>query len=249
MTEQQYEHGNFDLSYLKPKNPPLGPIWMLTFADLLSLILTFFVLMYSMSALEQQQWYQVKQSFFQRLNPDQRLDITPATAKKTLAILDTHRALDLDYLSNVIAEKIGNTPELSEIRLQHLGDRLVISLVDDALFEQGSSRLSVKAISLMFFLEGILYSIGNTIEIHGHADPTPIRGDNAANWELSLTRAITVAEELKKSGYQYTIRSFGLADSRYGDIAPSSTAAEKAELHRLARRVDIVIRAEPADQL
>ncbi len=248
MTEQ-HDYSTADFSYLKPKSPPLGPFWMLTFADLLSLILTFFVLMYSMSALEQKEWYQVKQSLFQRLNPDQRLDITPATAKKTLEALDTHRALDLDYLSNVIAEKISNTPELSEIRIQQLGDRLVISLVDDALFEQGSSRLSVKAISLMFFLEGILYSIGNTIEIHGHADPTPIRGEISANWELSLKRAITVAEELKKAGYQYTIRSFGLADSRYGDIAPASTAAEQAEIHRLARRVDIVIRAEPADGL
>lgn len=235
-----------EFSYIKSKSGGTNMAWMLTFADLISLVLTFFVLIYAMSAIEQKQWYLVKQSFAKRLNPSNALERVQSSADEVVTLLDTRQAIDLDYLSNVIAEKISHFPELKDVQLRRLDDRLVISLTDDTLFEPGSSSLTPKAISVMFFLEGVLYSLGNAIEVNGHSDPTPIQQAGVSNWELSLARATTVAEELKKSGYQYTIRSFGFADSRYDDLEASQQTVDKTRLHRLSRRVDIIIRAERA---
>lgn len=227
---------------IKEEYTPSTPAWMLTFADLLSLVLTFFVMIYSMTSLPPPKWQQVRSSLTRQLNPAMYWTEVKLSAPKTIQKIHLNNALDLSYLSSILQEKVDDEPTLSGIIIQQQDDRLVISLPHDLLFAPGGSTLTENAIGMMSYLEDILYTISNQIDIYGHTDPTPIR-DNSypSNWELSLVRAVAVAEELKHAGYAYNIKVFGLADSRYQDLETYNHDFGEKKLYQFSRRVDIIV--------
>ena len=63
----------------------------------------------------------------------------------------------------------------------------------------------------------------------------------ASNWELSLSRALTVAVKLEQSGYRFPVIARGHGDSRFDEIAAALAPAER---EALARRVDIIVYEE-----
>ena len=218
--------------------------WLLTLADLLSLILTFFVLTYSMSSLEEPIWEKVRKSLTQQLSPNYVDMPDSKPSEKTFQYIDSKEALNLDYLYAILSTKIHNETALKEIRLARYPDRIIISLPSSTMFAVGKSKLSLQAISIMFLLGEMLYSVKNRIDVHGHTDPLKISGKGTypSNWELSLARALTVAHELKESGYAYPIPMFGYADSRFTYKDKTKDDQEKEKQYSLARRVDIIIR-------
>ena len=129
---------------------------------------------------------------------------------------------------------------LHGIRIRRGEDRLTIELPADSLFPAGSAALTERARRVIFSLAGILRNVGNRIDIHGHTDPSPVHGDaHGSNWELSIARASSVAEELRRSGYRHSIAALGYADTRFGDV---STSAALSRAYSAARRVDVIVR-------
>lgn len=87
-------------------------------------------------------------------------------------------------------------------------------------------------------LGGVLRNVGNRIGVNGYTDSTPPAGGAyRSNWELSLARAVAVANSLKRSGYSDDIIAYGYADSRSGQL-PDLPADQRRSL---AQRVDVVI--------
>ena len=217
--------------------------WMMTFADLLSLTLTFFVLLFSMSTIEIKRWEEIVESLAQRLNPTrEEVELTlpevRGISKKEVVI-----AADLDYLHAILIEKVHNASDLGKkVTLRKLDDRLVISLASDALFAPGAAELSQQSLPMFLTLAEILSSIRNRIDITGHTDPVKpaLGGSYPSNWELSLARATTIANRLRRLGYISPIRVFGLGSSRSDEIAAPELSTEGR--YALARRVDIVVR-------
>ncbi len=84
----------------------------------------------------------------------------------------------------------------------------------------------------------VLNGLANQIAVAAHTSPMAEGGGAyGSNWEFSLARAGAVANHLRGVGVRQTIRVYGLADARFGDL-PEVPAAERLVL---ARRVDIVI--------
>ena len=87
---------------------------------------------------------------------------------------------------------------------------------------------------------GVVFFVGNQVDVNGHTGPEPVANPAfPSNWELSLAQAMAVADELRAGGYVDNIHAFGLGASRFGDLSLSASVEER---HRLARRVDIVVR-------
>lgn len=228
--------------FKKPSNA-----WMLTFADLLSLILTFFVLLYSMSVIQHRPWEELVMTLNQQLNPTRQEPEEPTyDADFTISGENKPIAMDLDYLHAILDEKKQRSEAMQSMLIVRLEDRLMISLISDSLFPPGSANLYADAAPLMLILGETVQQINNAIEIYGHTDPSPI-DTNAfpSNWELSLSRAGTIANELYRAGYRYPIRVYGQADSRYAAL-PSHLS--ERQRFTLARRVDVVIRGYAAEQ-
>jgi chemotaxis protein MotB len=213
-------------------------MWMLTFTDLVSLLLTFFVMLFAMSNVKIDQWDKIIDSLSQTLNPAPEEIIRRPSAQLNIGTLFYRRAVNLDYLASVIEENLSNDPLLRDVLIVRLEDRLLVALPGDLLFEPGAAVISERAQGAMLTLGAMFDNVGNTIAVTGHTDPAPPDGTSyASNWELSIARAASVANAIRRGGYEQKIVAFGYAATQY-DLLPN---LDDAERRKLARRVDIII--------
>lgn len=213
--------------------------WMVTFTDLVSLMLTFFVMLFSMSSLQMDEWDAMTDTLTQTLNPGKLTTVAAATAEFNIGTIFRREATDLDYLSGVLERGVAEDEILKSSKIMLLDDRLVVALPGDLLFPSGRAEMPEEAQSAMFTLGSLLRNVGNQIGVNGHTDPIPPSGQSgfSTNWELSVARSAAVANALRRSGYTDDIIAFGYADSRYRQL-PDIGAEERG---KLGRRVDIVI--------
>ena len=229
---------------LIPPPPKQSTAWMVTFTDLVSLMLTFFVMLFAMSSVKVDKWETMIDALSQTLNPSRLKTVAAATAKYNIATIFRKRAINLDYLAAVLEETMSADAVLARSRIMRLEDRLVLALPTDLLFEPGRAVLSPRARTALFNLGGVLRNIGNQIGVNGHTDPVAPDGARfASNWELSLARSIAVANALRRSGYTEDVIAYGFSDSRYDQLSGLSAA----ERQTVARRVDVIILATVGD--
>ncbi|MBT3557186.1 MAG: OmpA family protein [Rhodospirillales bacterium] len=213
--------------------------WMIIFSDLISLMLTFFVLLFSMSDMNLDNWNEITDTLSRSLSPT-IIEEEPVLKSSEFNISTVLRenATDIDYLSGVMTELLSNDEVLGGSRVLRLDDRLVVALPSDALFEESGAVLTENAWDAVFKLSGVLRNVANQIGVNGHSDPVP---PNSAiftsNWELSIARATAVSNLLRQSGVNQDIAAYGFSDSRYDEL-PDLPEDERATM---ARRVDIVI--------
>lgn len=211
---------------------------MVTFTDLVSLMLTFFVMLFSMATVQIDKWDEITDSLSTTLNPKKTESVATATADFNISTVFRKRAINLEYLQAVLIEKTENDKLLSRTMVQLLDDRLLISLPGDLLFDKGSKTLSPRAEGSMLKIGDVLRHVSNQIVITGHTDPVPSSGaDYASNWELSLYRAIEVGNALRKSGFTQEFLSYGNGDSGFNQLP----AIPDEQKYALARRVDIMV--------
>lgn len=228
--------------------PP--PIWMITLADLIALVLTFFVLMFAMSTTNPQTWQAIRESLSQSLRQSNPLANPGVQARPVeMPYVTIPLGTDLTYLGAVMEAKAPSTPLLQEASISREHDRLVVALPTELLFAPASAELRAEALPALATMAGILNTVRNEVAVEGHAGAVGGgAGEFEANWELSLARAVAVATALQKSGYTGEILPIGRGIGD-GVALPEEAAAGTEEAEDLARRVDIVIRSARAGTL
>ena len=212
--------------------------WLITFTDLVSLMLRFFVVLFAMSIVKYDEWKNISDSLSQTLQPTTEPQVKAVTATFNIGIIFKKEAIDLDYLSLISEENITKTEDLKGTRIASFDDHLVISFRGDGLFQPGQVALKSDAQAAIFFLGGVFQNIGNQITVNGHTDQKrPVGDAYASNWELSDGRAALVANALRKPGYQDMIFALGFADSKCGSLPEIN----EVECEAMARRIDIIV--------
>lgn len=223
----------------RASRPLHKPVWLITFTDLIALMLTFFVMLFATHKVERQPWEALIESMNRSLNPGRTSVVQKPRSERNARLLSRRHAYDLGYLESILRHKVESEPDLGGIALRRLEDRLVLVLPADLLFDPASAVPTAGAKRVLLGLSTILGHIGNRVSVHGHADPVPLRhGVFRSNWELSIARAVAVANELRRAGYHRDIDALGFADTRFA--APLSIEAADRRL-ATARRVDIVV--------
>ncbi len=217
-------------------------IWVISFTDIMALMLTFFVLLYAMSNPESQDWDEMSSAMKNEFSVFEGpvFDLGPEDAI-SIEKIDFNQALNLDYLSALLEPLLEEEETLVGVRVIPQYGRLVVSLPQDLLFEPGRADISEDGSRALFTLGGRLHRIKNRIEIIGHTDPRPIQesgGRYGSNWELSLARATSVAAALYDVGYDRQMTVRGLSSAYFDEL--STDIPEDTRLD-LSRRVDIVI--------
>lgn len=215
--------------------------WIVTFSDLLALMLTFFVLIFAMSSVKYDAWRALVDALSEQLSASQNWRTPWLPNDKSVGRVFVARAVNLDYLNRVLEDKIAEHPVLTLAVVHRLDDRLILSIPAELLFEAGGARLSESAETAVRDLSDGFKYVANRIEMIGHSDPAPLNASKqfASNWELSLARATALARVFVDSGYDRPINAYGVADARFYDLDKS--LAEEVRL-RLSRRVDLVVR-------
>lgn len=225
--------------------------WLLTYADLITLLLAFFIVMYSMSRIDAKRFGKMAEA----LNGVLKGGTTVFKHLNDEDVLKGHGLLklgDLQMIQKQIEERFENLQRPEEVRTEITERGLVVHIMESALFREGSAHLEPRAMDIMDVVYEKIAGLPNHIRVEGHTDDRPINTPvYPSNWELSTARATQVV--------RYFIENYGMAPDRvsalgYGEyrpVLPNNSIENRAQ----NRRVDIVILTmelsmkEPSSQL
>lgn len=233
--------------------------WLITYADLMTLLLVFFVLLFSLSTFNIEKFKEILES----------IRVNPGKGEPTESLLEfieipnvLNTELTLEQLTGLKPKPQktppGQTQDVEEvlddinqfITQKHIGEHVVLEVLDGkivirikgkVLFTSGSSQLSKQAEPLLDDLISVLSEYSEfKINIKGHTDNQPISTVKfASNWELSALRATSVLRYLIKQG----VTPKRLTATGFGDmfpIVPNTSEKNRA----INRRVEFVLEKE-----
>ncbi len=226
--------------------PVPGNAWMLTFADLLSLLLTFFVLVFSMNTIQFESWKAVVRTMSDEFNPN-RPAISATEHKDPPSVLQAKpKGLSLAYLEAVVSQRFSQIPLFENGQVWRTQGKVIVSIPASLLFERKDAIPNDAGFRALRDLAGVLIQLRNKIQVAGHTDQTPVSNQLfRSNWELSLTRARVVAGILSDAGYREPMAVLGYADTRFNQLPGSLTQQRRYDL---AERIDIIIVDERRDR-
>ncbi|WP_158736561.1 flagellar motor protein MotS [Alteribacillus sp. YIM 98480] len=235
----------------KEKKPQKGsPKWMVTFSDMILLVLVFFVMLFSMSVIDAKKFEAIAESFQNRElldalpsmvefeNPDQNPAQDDADSFNGLNSDQSEEEMDLDQLLHEVESYLENN-NLSEHISATRDDRgVVLVLQEQLLFESGEAQILSEAEPFLNKVGTLLQSLPNLVKVEGHTDDRPISTYRyPSNWELSGARASSVIRYLVNN---HSLKQNRFIATGYGETRPIAPNNSKENL-RENRRVVIVI--------
>jgi flagellar motor protein MotB len=170
------------------------PIWVVSLIDTFSLLLCFFILMFSMGSPDVQRFRDIAHSLAKQLPQGTRPLAPPAPPPLQAPTLATDVALNLDYLTSLVEGRVERLPALAGLDLQRRPDRLVLMPPSDVAFAGSAPALLPGALPMLAAIGELLAHVPNRLEVRGGVG-------QAVDWELALARASTVARALRDGGY------------------------------------------------
>ena len=241
------------MSRLKKKDSGGGgsPPWMATLADMMQLLLTFFILLYSMSNVDEEKFASVSTSLqmqfmnFSGQSPsiiDGYEGVQPMPIQESTIV--TEDAIVEEISPEVIEmyEKVGNfliENELeAEVSVRLSSEGVFVDIKEAILFDSGSAKLKDSGLTILKQLEVLINDFDNDIVIEGHTDNIPITSVTyPTNWELSTSRAVSVVRYLSEVVGVDPTRLSARGYGEYSPIATNDTPTNRA----LNRRVNMFI--------
>lgn len=214
------------------------PQWMLTIADLFSLILTFFVLLYSMSSMQSARWDVISDSLQESAGKTTETSTTYTPTRKMLTVeqITVGHARNLDYLWSVMNGRFKELASLEGVTVIRDRDSITISLSSGDLFRDGGTASNPKSAAALDSITQFLNTIENAVVVEGYSRRPNMAGTGyPSNWELSLARAGVVAERLRAAGYRNGIEVYGKGETI------------KKAVNQTGDHVDIVVRENLAN--
>ena len=225
--------------------------WLLTYADLITLLLAFFIIMYSMSRIDAKKFGKMAEALTGILKGGDNLVATSVAEdlNKGHGLL---KLGNLKLLQKKIEAKFKTLGKNEELETEITERGLVIHIVESALFKEGSAVLEPRAMGTLDLVSEQVKDMPNHIRVEGHTDDRPIRTPLfPSNWELSAARATEVVryfiDDHKISADQISALGYG----EFRPVRPNNSIENRAQ----NRRVDIVVLTmelslkEPSSQL
>ncbi|KPA13413.1 chemotaxis protein MotB [Candidatus Magnetomorum sp. HK-1] len=224
--------------------------WMVTFGDLLMLLLTFFVMLLTMRSLDTA----AIKAIFTPIGKGGGIGaLLFPDSEQASGILESSGAQDamliVSYAMLQDAMKAGETADVNDewgsiennYDMYENQEGYVISLKSDVLFESGQADIKPQMYPTLDKIAFVINSVTNDILITGHTDKiTPGRSRFSSNWELSLFRALSV--------HDYFIHIKKIDPERFstggaGSVKPL-TSGETFFERKKNRRVEIILKRQ-----
>lgn len=208
-------------------DPSEDTSWLVTYGDMVTLLMAFFVLMFSASKVSEEKYEQVAQSIAQGFNspgPDAIVEIASSEIAESESTESegTEEVTVLSPLTNAKAmldQLIEERDLTGEMTTSFTPTGLKIELSSSSFFGSGSADVRESMVPSLIELSGVLQSLPDgdyQVEVEGHTDNVPINTARfPSNWELSSLRAINVAHIFEDTGIQKDrLSAIAYADTR-----------------------------------
>ena len=235
--------------------------WLVSYADFITLLFAFFVVMFASSQTDKGRARQVSEAVEKALQDGHSVSVPPAVAKILGGTVDEKgngnammkgpggaqhapKESQPDYIVELLPSLQRLNKQLEdeidegkvEVRLEPRG--LVVSLRESAFFPSGTDRLAPDSAPILEKIAAVIRQLPNSIQLEGHTDSVPIHNSRfRSNWELSCSRGIALLDAMTDD--------FGLEKDRFSvvgradtvPVAPNDTPDGRAR----NRRVDLII--------
>lgn len=218
--------------------------WLLTYADLITLLMVFFIVMYALSQADLDKFEKLSTSMQQAFNPGAVLP-GGASSSTGRAVSGNSSEMERDYrtfqeeLEAFNEQGMGGVTGggMGGVSVEMSREGIVIRAYGNILFESGKATLQQSSQAFLTLVTKRLRSMPNKVRIEGHCDSIPIQGPlHASNWELSTARALALVHYLSDAG----VAPYRLGAVGYGEFRPLASN-DTREGRARNRRVDIVI--------
>ena len=212
--------------------------WLLTYSDLITLLLIFFIVLYSMSQVDKKRFEAVSQSLAVAFGGVGRSGILESGQSIIPGDKIFKERREMQNTQEKVRRMIAQKGLEGKISTDLTTRGLVISVKDTVLFPVGSAELTARAAEVVGSVAHILSAMPNAIRVEGHTDTVPIHtGRYPSNWELSTARAISVLRFFVQNASIAPERLSAAGYGEYKPAVPNSSEHNRA----LNRRVDIVL--------
>jgi chemotaxis protein MotB len=205
--------------------------WLTTFNDLVTLLMVFFVLLFTMGTLDTKKLKSFQGSL------QSGLGILEAGEKVSIGVIEPHRTSEAPA-NEEIDESMENLNSLPGVGAAYTNEGIMITLQDAILFHSGIADINSSAFPILDRIIAIIEDTSQPIRVEGHTDNDPIHtGRYPSNWELSTARAVNVLKYFVDKGKipPERLSAMGYGESR--SLFPNDTPEHKAKY----RRVEIVL--------
>lgn len=262
------------------KNESAGvPAWVMTFADLMTLLMCFFVLLLAFSEMDVAKFKQLSGSMKEAFGVQSEIEVktipkgtsvvaqefSPGTPEPTA--MNTVRQFTIDSNRNTLDALSRELKEIKETReharrlrlalqkeiekgyvsIETEGTKVIIHIMENASFDSGLADVRQEFQPVLAKISGLIDNNSGDVTVSGHTDNVPIATSRfRSNWELSTSRAVSVAHALLSESVidPARIQVTGHADTK--PRASNDTADDRAK----NRRVDIsIVRGAEIDQI
>lgn len=219
--------------------------YLITYADLVTLLLGLFVILYSSSQVDAEKFGEIQNALekvfkYSGSKPlieggegllDGTKDILPEP------IIPSFKDGDIEEIEYELKNRLDGFLDEFDIEVYNEANSLKISMPEKLLFKSGKAEVQEKGVIFLDTLTELLKGIPNQIKVDGHTDNDPINNFTyKSNWHLSSARSLNVATKMFKKGLpenNVLIRAFG----SQRPLESNSTESGKSK----NRRVEVTI--------
>jgi len=204
---------DFDSEVEKSGEPPA---WMLTFADLVSLLICFFVLLYSMKSVDESIWKKISGSFAGALNYSQKFKEVNPNSESGIEAERILRSDSMEYIESILVTKFEKEGLLEKVhfRRDEKDSSLHVTIpgkymyVDDTAEITGSGK-----VILTFIIETVQY-INDSLEVANYTEYDP----QGLAIQSSMLRSMAIRDYILRKGADKNIKVFGFGSALYDEL-------------------------------
>lgn len=224
--------------------------WLLTYADLITLLMVFFVVLYSVSQVDVARYQalagSLRQSFLTSFLPSTEAPGGSGLLNGGPALVGPGRGggmSELERMGRDIASEARAGAFGDKINVYY-GDRGLTISMGAVLFDLGAATIRPDGAEILVKIAGHISEVPNCISVEGYTDDLPISTSKfPSNWELSACRATNVVHFFVRTQDLRPDRFLIIGYGEYRPLAPNDTEVNRAR----NRRVDIVVLTQPPE--
>ena len=226
--------------------------WLVSYADFITLLLAFFVVMYAISQVNEGKYRVLSDALIEAFQPTGRQpvairsDVQGSSRGNSHIELPIRRQADsgrrkIEARMKNIADDIRKVLEPlvkeGQVRVTESARGISVEINASVLFAPGQAELNDDSVRSLAAVAQVLAGVGNAMEIEGHTDNTPINTTVfPSNWELSASRASRVVRLFAQSGVAPE-RMVAVGYGEFRNVDSNDTPEGKAR----NRRVTVMI--------
>lgn len=222
--------------------PPGSPLWMCTFADLMSLLLCFFVLLLSFSVMDAQKYKMVKGSMENAFGVQKTVKVVDNPSSDKIISQELPAIPIAVKIIKRLEEEVSEEMATGLIQVEDAGSGAVLLRMKDSLaFDFGKATIRPQFLPILDAIGKVISEIEAKVSVYGHTDNVPLRKDGqfSSNWGLSAARSVAVIDywDNKFKIPNFRMTAIGSADGQ--PLAGNDTAEGRAKNRRVEFKIQL----------